>query len=99
MEQLTGYAWPGNVRELENAIERAVVLAKEGNISAADLRLTEAVQGSSLSATLTLREMERRLVEKTLHEADFNISQAAERLGVSRRWIHYKLKQWQNGHS
>ncbi|MGH7492324.1 MAG: sigma-54 interaction domain-containing protein [bacterium] len=99
MEQITGYPWPGNVRELENAIERAVVLAKAGYITAADLRLTEAEQGGPLPANLTLREMERRLVEKTLHEVDFNVSQAAERLGVSRRWIHYKLKQWQNGHS
>ncbi len=97
LDQITGNSWPGNVRELENTIERAVVLAKDSYIAAADLRLMEAQQELPLAANLTLREMERRLVKKTLEEVEFNISQAAERLGVSRRWIHYKLKQWQNG--
>ncbi len=99
LDQITGYPWPGNVRELENTVARAVVFAKESYISPADLRLAETQQELSLPASLTLREMERRLVEKTLNEVDYNISQAAERLGVSRRWVHYKLKQWQNGHS
>jgi Nif-specific regulatory protein len=98
LDLIAAHPWPGNVRELENTIERAVVLAKDREIAAADLRLTEAGHDLSFSANLTLRQMEHRLVEKTLQDVDFNVSQAAERLGVSRRWIHYKLKQWQNGH-
>ncbi len=97
LDEITGYSWPGNVRELENTIERAVVLTKESCLTSADLRLQETSRELSLSAGLTLMQMERRLVEKTLDEVDNNITQAAERLGVSRRWIHYKLKQWENG--
>jgi Nif-specific regulatory protein len=97
LDLLTGYSWPGNVRELENTVERAVVLAKETYISTMDLRLQDAARELVLPQGLTLEEMERRLVEKTLDEVDNNITHAADRLGVSRRWIHYKMKQWQNG--
>ena len=97
LDLLTGYSWPGNVRELENTVERAVVLAKGTYLSAEDLRLQEAARELFLPQGMTLEEMERRLVEKTLDEVDNNITHAADRLGVSRRWIHYKMKQWQNG--
>lgn len=97
LDLLTGYSWPGNVRELENTVERAVVLAKGTYLSADDLRLQEAARELFLPQGMTLEEMERRLVEKTLDEVDNNITHAADRLGVSRRWIHYKMKQWQNG--
>ncbi|MEK7728858.1 MAG: sigma 54-interacting transcriptional regulator [candidate division KSB1 bacterium] len=97
LDEIAGYSWPGNVRELENTIERAVVLAKEPYLTPADLRLHEAARELPLPSGLTLMQMERRLVEKTLDEVDNNITQAADRLGVSRRWIHYKLKQWENG--
>lgn len=97
LDEISGYSWPGNVRELENTVERAVVLAKEAVLTPADLRLQEAMRELPLPTGLTLMQMERRLVEKTLDEVDNNITHAAERLGVSRRWIHYKLKQWENG--
>ncbi|MCE7942700.1 MAG: GAF domain-containing protein [Chlorobi bacterium CHB1] len=97
LDLLTGYSWPGNVRELENTVERAVVLAKGTYLSTEDLRLQEAARELFLPQGMTLEEMERRLVEKTLDEVDNNITHAADRLGVSRRWIHYKMKQWQNG--
>ena len=97
LDEITSHSWPGNVRELENTIERAVVLAKETLLTPADLRLQEAARELPLTASMTLMQMERRLVEKTLAEVDNNITHAAERLGVSRRWIHYKLKQWENG--
>ncbi len=97
LDRLTGYSWPGNVRELENTVERAVVLAKDNYITISDLRLQETGGELFLPQGMTLEEMERRLVEKTLDELDNNITHAAERLGVSRRWIHYKMKQWHNG--
>jgi Nif-specific regulatory protein len=97
LDEITGHSWPGNVRELENTVERAVVLAKDSYLTPADLRLQEAARELPLPSGMTLMEMERRLVEKTLYEVDNNITHAADRLGVSRRWIHYKLKQWQDG--
>ena len=96
LEALRTYSWPGNVRELENTIERAVVLAREEAIQAADLRLP--VEDGKLPAEtgLPLKEMERRYVLQTMEAYEGNVTATAEALGVSRRWLHYRLKEWES---
>jgi Nif-specific regulatory protein len=94
LEALTNYSWPGNVRELENTIERAVVMARGEIITAADLQLPKSETVSEIESGLTLEEVEKRLVQKTLQEQNHNISETARVLGVSRRWLHYKIKEW-----
>jgi Nif-specific regulatory protein len=92
---LTRYHWPGNVRELENTIERAVVLAKGALVGPTELRLSAESNGHlSLPSGMTLEQLARHLVEQTLRETGGNVTHAAARLGVSRRWIQYKQKQW-----
>ncbi len=93
---LRSYSWPGNVRELENAVERAIVLAKSEVITPADLRLEPIREVDSIGDTeRTLEEVQRDHVLRVLRTNDGNISQTARKLGVSRRWLHYKLKEWQ----
>ncbi|NOZ57146.1 MAG: GAF domain-containing protein [Calditrichaeota bacterium] len=93
---LRSYSWPGNVRELENAVERAIVLAKSEVITPADLRLEPLREVDSVGDTeRTLEEVQRDHVLRVLRANDGNISQTARKLGVSRRWLHYKLKEWQ----
>lgn len=92
---LERYSWPGNVRELENTIRRAVVLASEALIKVDDLQLPARDNQSAVEPGITLKEAERRLTEKTLEEMDGNISESARVLGVSRSWLHYKLKEWE----
>ena len=100
-DHLMRYAYPGNVRELENIIERAVVLAKRGTITTADLPLH--LQGAdnnnnvpvvSLKGPLneTLDTVERGLILDALKESDGIQTRAAERLGISERVLRYKLK-------
>lgn len=91
---LQSHPWPGNVRELENTIERAVVLCRGTLIDRADLRLPVSEPTSPFEPGLTLKEIERRAVLQTLAAHDGNISETARVLGVSRRWLHYKLKEW-----
>jgi Nif-specific regulatory protein len=92
---LAQYHWPGNVRELENTVERAVVLAKGALIGPAELRLSAEPNGHlSLPSGMTLEQLAQHLVEQTLRETGGNVTHAATRLGVSRRWIQYKQKQW-----
>jgi Nif-specific regulatory protein len=93
---LPRYPWPGNVRELENTIERAVVLAKGALIGPDDLRLTESNGHLHLPSGMTLEQLARHLVKQTLQETGGNVTHAAVRLGVSRRWIQYKQKKWHN---
>jgi Nif-specific regulatory protein len=93
MKVLTNYAWPGNVRELENTIERACVLSGDNPISADELIIPDS-EGEGLKPKI-LKEQEREIVLKTLEECDGNKTKTAEVLGVSLRWLHYKLNEWQ----
>ncbi len=93
-EFLLRYDWPGNVRELENAIERAVILAKNSLIEVADLPdqswslARSALQGKSL------KEMEKNHILNVLSETGGNYSQAARILGISRMTLYNKAREY-----
>ncbi|MEA3417356.1 MAG: sigma-54 dependent transcriptional regulator [Thermodesulfobacteriota bacterium] len=98
---LESYNWPGNVRELENVIERAVLLSGGETILPEHLYLekegercgqpAEASLKSVAPENTTLREMEKRLIFKTLEKAEGNRTRASEVLGISVRTIRNKL--------
>ena len=98
---LRARSWPGNVRELEHTLERAAIFAQGGLITPDHLEQPEASFQSepfdsiSLSAGFhtIVRGLERRLIERALHEANGNRTDAAARLGISRRLLYDKLKQ------
>ncbi|MCL5035271.1 MAG: sigma-54-dependent Fis family transcriptional regulator [Bacteroidetes bacterium] len=94
MSRLLEHPWYGNVRELQNVIERAVVLSKNEELTEEDLRLQQYSEEELLWSGLTLEEFERKLVEKTLAETGGNRTRTAEKLGVSLRWLQYRLKEW-----
>jgi Nif-specific regulatory protein len=95
MRILEGYHWPGNVRELENAVERAIVLAEDRDISPNELIIPRVAKPAGQAKSL--KEFERELVIKTLEEMKGNKTHTAEALGVSLRWLHYKLAEWKVG--
>ena len=98
-EALVGYDWPGNVRELENAIERAVVLCKDGVIKRQDLpphvgrRDTER-DGAYLKVPLgkSMREIEDLVIDQALDLSGGDKQKAATLLGISARTITRHLK-------
>ena len=108
MDMLLRYDWPGNVRELENAVERAVVLLFGQYVS--ERELPQAVVESyrppqEISAPLpdggggpdeprTLEDVERDFIIRTVRECGDNKSEAAKRLGISRKTLHTKLKSY-----
>jgi two-component system nitrogen regulation response regulator NtrX len=107
-ERLRQYRWPGNVRELRNVCERMVIMSGE-RITAADVpeavgpRAASVPQPGAGGADLSrygevpLRELrdlvERDYILKKLEEHDWNITQAAQALGVERTNLHKKIKQ------
>lgn len=100
LRALMAYPWPGNVRELENAIERAVVLC-EGTTIDVDLLPSSTAEGPNDASDLellipgiTLAEVERIVIERTLEAVGGSTAKAAEILGISRRKIQYRLKEW-----
>ena len=94
---LQAYSWPGNVRELKNAVERALIFAKEAVLRAEDFPgiLRAAGAASSRNGGLrSLEEMEREAIAATLEATHFKIGRAAEILGISRKTLLEKRKRY-----
>jgi two-component system response regulator HydG len=102
MDGLVKYGWPGNVRELMNAVERGVVLSRSDYLDVEDLSFIlgqtsvpgEAFSGDGVPTGIPLDEVEKATILKTLQMARGNKSEAARRLGITRRTLHKKLKQY-----
>jgi two-component system response regulator AtoC len=100
---LQAYAWPGNIRELRNFAENTTVMKRGGRLSPYDLEprfLTNAPDPVSaepatpMDNPLSVEENEKRLLRNALTQCKGNRTQAAKLLGMSRRTLHRKLKQW-----
>ncbi len=97
-QALLEYPWPGNVRELQHAIEQAVVLCEKDLISTEDLAIgppdREVEPLSLLVPGVTLAEVERYTIMRTLEAVNGSPTKAAKILGVSKRTIQYRLHEW-----
>jgi len=103
MDRLLRYPWPGNVRELMNTIERGVVLCRADVLDEEDVapvleaETPQAAAGqtaAAVPAVSSLEDVEKATILKTLDEASGNKSEAARRLGITRRTLHLKLKKY-----
>ena len=100
---LEAYAWPGNVRELRNTIEKMVVLSRSERLTARDVpaNIRDAVKSGGgvtlrtpVLASGSLAETERRKIMAVLEKNGGNRTRAAEELGISRRTLHRKLREY-----
>lgn len=96
MTALKNYHWPGNVRELENVMERCSILARDKMIKVAHLPFTDqpSQPADDRALPFNLRETERLQVIRALRETRWNKSRAAELLGITRRTIDRKIKEF-----
>ncbi|WP_338669550.1 sigma-54-dependent transcriptional regulator [Pseudodesulfovibrio methanolicus] len=96
MRLLESHTWPGNVRELENALEAALVFCDGELIEPADLQLETPPANAPAAAgtSLSLEDNERETIVRALEAAGGVKKDAADRLGISRRAIHYKIKKY-----
>ncbi|KRT72138.1 MAG: sigma-54 dependent DNA-binding response regulator, partial [Candidatus Rokubacteria bacterium CSP1-6] len=99
LARLDAYSWPGNVRELENAVERAVVLARGSVVEVTDLPAS-VVEGApsadwvkAIPVGTSLAEVEQQLLEETLRQTKGNKTLAAKLLGIDPKTVFRKLKQ------
>jgi Nif-specific regulatory protein len=95
MHVLLANNWKGNARELQNAIDRAVVLCHGNQLTRKDFVLDDSTALQEESVPTTLADFEKQIIETTLAEMGGNRTRTAERLGVSLRWLQYRLKEWQ----
>jgi two-component system, NtrC family, response regulator len=92
------HPWPGNVRELENRVKRAVVMADEPLLSAADLGLSPpGEEARSLGIRAARARAEREVLQLALAQAGSNLSKAAKLLGISRPTLYDLMQQHQIG--
>ena len=97
---LLSYPWPGNVRELSHVIERAVLWSRGPTLDVEHLSLTRPVAASDHGDaaqpvdTATLPQRERTMIEQALRDAGGNQTKAAQRLGISRDTLRYRLKKF-----
>ena len=92
--RLQEYAWPGNVRELDHAIERAVLMAKSEMIQAQELGLRRDAQSTTSIDDMSLEEVERYLIERTMSRNDGNVSHTSKALGLSRAALYRRLEKY-----
>lgn len=95
---LQSYSWPGNIRELQNVLERAVILHK-GRITTSELpdllrRPVQVHHEALLPAGGSLRDLERAGILEALESCGNNRRLAAEKLGISKRTLQYRLKEY-----
>jgi len=103
LDALMRYPWPGNIRELENVVERAVILSRDEYVPFSEL--PESVRGATqdtfslevrqgIQSGMTIKELERELIIKTLEDNDGNRTRTARVLGITRRTLQLKLKEY-----
>jgi two-component system, NtrC family, response regulator HydG len=92
LDLLLSHHWPGNVRELENAIERALVIGREGLIQPSDFPFQAHSQAPQEGRTL--EEVERVHIERVLRETAGNLSRTARILDIDRTTLYNKLKRY-----
>lgn len=106
--QLKKHGWPGNIRELENIVERTLLFTDQEEIGLEDLALTATsivMNSDAPSAALDAdddlktrvrkitRRVEHDMIEKALDETSGNVTQAAKKLGISRKSLQMKMKE------
>lgn len=96
LTRISLHSWNGNIREMENRIERAVILCDNNTITAADLDL-ENISTLPVKEDAQLADVEKATIEKVLQKHSFNISKAAEELGLSRAALYRRMEKYEIG--
>ncbi len=99
LQRMQSYSWPGNIRELENFVRRALALSPGPVVGVEvldgiDFPQSVPAASSALEAGLTLREVEKQLLERTLEATGGNRTRAAMMLGISLRTVRNKIREY-----
>jgi two-component system response regulator HydG len=103
MDFIMKYSWPGNIRELMNTIERSVILTRGDFVGKDDLQIhfdsgdgieSELLNVDEANMPETLHEVEKIAILRVLEKTGGNKSATARRLGITRRTLHLKLKEY-----
>jgi DNA-binding NtrC family response regulator len=91
LQKIMNHAWPGNVRELDHVVQRAVLMSKDEVVTAADLGL-ELRESAPRLDDMSLEDVERYLIKKTLERCGGNVTDAPKELGLSRSAMYRRVQ-------
>jgi two-component system NtrC family response regulator len=101
IDWLKSQNWPGNIRQLRQTIDRAVLIRGGRELDVDDFFATRDAGSAETrdvalpdAGTITLDEMEKRMIVKCIHHYDGNVSRAAEALGISRAALYRRLEKY-----
>jgi DNA-binding NtrC family response regulator len=98
-DALTGYDWPGNVRQLQNVVESAVIMTREPILKHSSVQLDtelgkKSADGMAVTEGMTFTQIEKEILSRALSKYQGNRTLAADKLGLSRRTIQRKIKEY-----
>jgi len=94
VEAMTTYDWPGNVRELKISIERAILLAEDGEIGLKDIMLRRVSSLSELNYRDAMEQFKKTYILDLLDRCNWKVAKASEISGLAREYIYSLLKKW-----
>lgn len=93
-KELVEYVWNGNIRELKHTIEKAVILCEKFVIDSNSLLLNQKSKAPKAETFSSLEDMEKEMIEKSMHNNNGNLTLVAQQLGISRQTLYNKLKRY-----
>lgn len=96
VNKLKEYYWPGNIRELAHAIERAVILCKNGTLTPEDfnLRARSTLSQQIHESEISVEEYENKAIKRAMSKHNGNLSKAAEEMGIARSTLYRKISRF-----
>lgn len=94
LDLLMRYEWPGNVRELENAIERALLMRRDGDLKPEDFPFQLHPSAPMTATGQRLEDVEKAHIERVLAETRWNLSKAARTLDIDRTTLYNKIRKY-----
>ncbi|MGB9824073.1 MAG: sigma 54-interacting transcriptional regulator [Candidatus Hydrothermia bacterium] len=92
---MKSHHWPGNVRELMYFIQLLCEEIKEGLITAEKVKSSLELQKNFLTFEEARKQFERDFVTKALEQNDWNVTKTAQVIGMSRRWLQLKMREFE----
>jgi two-component system response regulator AtoC len=95
MSRLESYEYPGNIRELENILERACIFSEGNELTLTTMDSSSVKnENSDMVNEGTIKEMEKKMIERSLHKWEGNRTRTAQELGISRKTLLNKIKEF-----
>src|SRR5262249_53005891 len=93
LDRLQSYSWPGNVRQLRSVLESSVAMGDGGVLQASDLMLSTRTPFRR-TRSLKLEDLEKWAIRRALRRSKWNVSRAAEMLGIVRDTLASKMRKY-----